>query len=151
METEAQHNLTVEAGYVDGSMVELTTSFRSRYWSARATAYTQFADIAEFSGRLARFAKTLGGDESFIAGHEENPIGFLGLRFYSTGRTGHIACHLRLATSEATEHRPEEIWRASVELAAEATALDTFIAGLRRMVDTQSGSAVMKLSEYVEH
>jgi hypothetical protein len=150
-DTEAQHNLTVQAVSADGSMVELETSFCSRHWSARSTAYTQFADVADFAARLARLSKGLNGEESFVAGREDSPIGFLGLRFYSTGRTGHFVCHLRLATNEATEHRPEEIWRCSVELAADAAALDTFINGLQCIAATRRGRAVMPLSIYVAH
>jgi hypothetical protein len=151
MDIEEQNNLTIEAVYVDGSMVELETSFRSCHWSARATAYTQFADVADFAARLARFSKTLRGEESFVAGREDSPTGFLGLRFYPIGRTGHFVCHLRLGTNEATEHRPEEIWRCSVELAADAAALDTFINGLQCIANTQRGRAVMMLSMYVAH
>src|SRR5688572_20086099 len=88
MDTESPQNLTIEAVYVDGSMVQLETSFMSLSWSARATAYTTFNDIAEFATRLAHFSNTFTGEASFEAGREDSPIGFLSLRFYSTGRTG---------------------------------------------------------------
>ena len=151
MNSDSPRNLTIEAVYVDGSMVQLETSFATSHWSARATAYTQFDHIAEFATRLTRFAETLSGETSFHAGREDSPIGFLSLRFYSTGRTGHFACHLKLATNEATEYRSEEIWRVSVELASDAAALGTFVGGLRRIVETESGKAVLRLSEYVAH
>jgi hypothetical protein len=151
MISDSPHNLTVEAIYVDGSMVQLETSFTSLHWRGRATAYTQFDDIKEFATHLGDFAEKLSGEASFEAGREDSPIGFLRLRFYSTGRTGRFVCHLRLATDAATDYRPEEIWRLAVELESEAAALDTFVAGLRRIADTQSGSAVLRLSEYVTH
>jgi hypothetical protein len=151
MDTESPRHLAIKAIYVDGSMVELETAFTSRHWSARATAYTQFDDIAQFAARLAHFAEKFIGEASFEAGRENCSIGFLGLRFYTTGRTRHCVCHLRLATSAATEHRPEEIWSVSAELATEAAALDIFISGLRRLAETQSGQAVLRLSEYVVH
>jgi hypothetical protein len=147
MDSDTPHALAVEAVYLDGSMVQLETSFTSRHWSARATAYTQFEEVAGFATRLARFAETLTGEVSFDAGRQDSPIGFLRLRFYSTGRTGHFACHLRLATDGPTQYRPEEIWRVSAELASEAAALDRFVAGLRRIADAQSGRAVLGLSE----
>ncbi|MFN0067137.1 MAG: hypothetical protein ACKVYV_05820 [Limisphaerales bacterium] len=149
MDTESPRNLKVEAVYVDGSMVQLETSFTSRHWSARATAYTQFDDIAGFATRLSRLAETCSGEVSFEAGREDSPIGFLSLRFYPVGSSGRIACHLRLGTDAATEHRAEELWTVSAELASEAGALDAFVAGLRRIADTQSGKAVLILSEYV--
>jgi hypothetical protein len=147
----SEYLLTVEVVYVDGCMVELATSFNSESWAARATACTQFSEIYGFSSRLSDFSRSRKGEAAFIAGKEDSPIGFLSLRFYPIGRTGHFACHLKLGTGAATEFRAEELWKVAVELSIEAAALDEFILGLQRISATESGVAILKLSEYTSH
>ena len=143
--------LTVEVVSVDGCMVELATSFNSESWSARATAYTQFHDIYGFSSRLSDFSRSRKGEASFIAGKEDSSIGFLSFRFYPIGRTGHFACHLILGTRAATEFRPEELWKVSVELSIDAPALDEFVLGLQGISATESGVAILRLGNYTAH
>jgi hypothetical protein len=150
MDNESPRNLTVEVVFVDENLVQLETSFATHHWSARATAYTEFRHIAQFAARLSQFAETFSGDVSFEGGREASPIGFLGMHFYPVDSSGHLVCHLRLGTDAPSDHRPEQIWAVSVELACEAAALDTFIAGLRRIADTKSGKAILRLSEDVK-
>jgi hypothetical protein len=147
MNAESPNRLTIEGIYVDGSMVELETFFHFRRWSARATAYTQFKDLALFANQLERFAETLAGEAIFVAGDENSSVGFLALRFYPIGRTGRFACHLRLATNAASDSRPEEIWRVSAELKSTAAALDRFLEGMRCIGGYEGAKATLCLEE----
>lgn len=140
--------ISVEVVYVDEHLVELATSFAFVEWSARSTAYTGFQTIGEFAEKLAGFASNLSGEVAFEDGNEGLP-GFLGLKFYAIGGVRHLFCHLRLVSKEVpTDHRPEELWKVSVELPTEAAALDVFVAGLRRIVEHKSGKAILKLTHH---
>ena len=144
MDTKLQHYITIENVYVDGCMVELATCFLSGDWGAKATVYTQFENLAKFAAQLDAFSAARCPEVLFSAGREDSPSGFLNMRFHSLHYSGRCACQLKLATEAATDCRPEEISKMSIELAIDISTLGAFIADLRRMY-VRGSKAIIKL------
>ena len=146
MDNDSTGFLVVEVVYVDEYSVKLATSFVTTDWRARATAWTQFETIGRFTDELAAFIPKLVGEVVFEA--DNDVAGGLGLRFHTTGEVRHLFCHLQLVSIPVAAYPPVQPWKVSVELATEAAALDGFIAGLRRIVEDESGKATLKLTNH---
>ncbi len=113
------HEITIAVAYVDEDLMELEVVVGAGYWCGRASAYTVPQDMATFAVAIQHFADGASAEAEFVAGADTG-IGLIGLRFYRVDRAGHIACHVRLATGRlSTKHRPEEVFRLSIEVQAE--------------------------------
>jgi hypothetical protein len=89
-----------------------------------------------------QFGETLREPVAWQAG-ADNGIGLIGLRFYTIDRSGHVRCHVRLASEAATEHRPEEIWQFAAEMPTETGLVVAFARELSRVAEELQGQAVL--------
>lgn len=136
--------VSIEVVYVDEHLIELAAVVGAGYWRGRATAYTVPADVARFADALLRFAD--GGPPAEFQAGADTGIGLIGLRLYHTDRSGHIACHARLASGNVpTVHRPEQVSELAVEFGAEAWAVEQFARQLAEMARTQAGQASLAI------
>lgn len=136
--------VSVEVVYVDEHLIELEAVVGAGHWRGRAKAYTVPAEVAKFADALLRFSD--GGPPAAFEAGADTGIGLIGLRFYRTDRSGHIAGHGRLASGEVpTDHRPEQVSRLAVEFKAEAWAVGQFARQLAELARTQSGRASLAI------
>src|SRR5262245_11821636 len=134
------HNLTVDVCYRDEHLLELRTRFATAEWCGSATAYTDKQSLFEFSSALVEFSRKPDRSVELEAGNDDG-VGYLSLRFYAIDALAHIGCHLRLATTAETRHRPEEIWKLSIELRTELGSVESFARALALMAESGSGAA----------
>ena len=136
--------VSIEVGYVDEHLIELAAVVGAGHWRGRATAYTVPAALDRFADALLRFAD--GGPPAEFEVGADTGIGLIALRFYRIDRSGHIACHARLASgSVPTEHRPEQVSQLAVEFGAEAWAVAQFARQLAELAGTQAGQASLAI------
>ncbi len=140
---ELPHEAAISVVYVDGDLTELEANIQAGHWSGRTCAYTAPQDIADFARALQFFADGVSDEAQFVAG-TDNGIGLIAFRFYRVDRAGHIAWHIRLASGVPTNHRPEEIFRLSIEVYTESWAVGGFARQLHELGRTQKGQALLK-------
>jgi hypothetical protein len=136
------HEVSIEVVYVDEHLIQLAAVVQSRHWTGRATAYTVPADIIRFADDLLRFVD--GGPPAAFEAGADNGIGLIALLFYRIDRSGHIACHARLA-SDCEPKRPEQVSKLAVEFGAEAWSVGQFARKLAELGRTQSGRALLAI------
>ena len=142
---ELPHELTLAVVYTDEELIELEAVVGAGHWCGRTRAYTVPQDLAAFAIALQNFggAATAGAE---IAAGADTGIGLIGLRFYRFDRAGHIACHVRLASGQLrSNHRPEQVFRLSIEVWAEAWAVERFAMQIGQLVQTKAGRALLTL------
>jgi len=103
---DAAYQVSLEVVYVDEHLLQLRCRVTVGEWSGQARAYTTQGAIRTLANDLRRFGESLRGQSRWEAG-ADNGIGLIGLHLYCVNRAGHIACHVRLASDTATEHRPK--------------------------------------------
>ena len=141
---DLDREVSIEVVYVDEHLIELAAVLGAGHWRGRATAYTVPADVARFADALLRFAD--GGSPAMFEAGADTGIGLIALRFYRIDRSGHVACHARLASGGApTEHRPEQVSQLAVEFGAEAWAVGQFARQLAELARTQAGRASLAI------
>jgi hypothetical protein len=139
------HEITVAVVSVDEHLIELEALVGAGYWCGCASAYTVSENIATFAEALQRFAEGVDSQAEFVAG-ADNGIGLVAFRFYRVDRSGHVACHVRLASGKAPDdHRPEQVCRLSIEVAVEAWAAIQFARQLGEVARTQAGKASLRV------
>jgi hypothetical protein len=139
------HEITVAVVYVDEHLIELEVVVGAGRWCGCASAYTVSEAIATFAGALQRFAEGVDSQAEFVAG-ADNGGGLVALRFYRVDRAGHVACHVRIAAGRLPQnHRPEEVCRLSIEVAAETWAVVQFARQLGELARTQAGKASLQV------
>jgi hypothetical protein len=144
-DVELTNEITLAIVYVDDHLLELEAVVRAGHWCGRANAYTVPQDVATFADALHRFADGATPQAEFTAG-ADNGIGLLAMRFYRVDREGHVACNVRLATGRLpTDHRPEEVWRLSIEVEAESWAVLKFAQQLGEIARTRAGRASLQV------
>jgi hypothetical protein len=137
------YEVTVEIVYADEHLIELEAFVSAGHWRGRARAYSVPQDIATFAYDLQRFSSGTVTAAEFTAG-ADNGIGLIALRFYRIDRSGHIACHARLASGGVpTDHRPEQVSQLAVEIGAEAGAVQQFSGQLASLARTLSGRVTL--------
>jgi hypothetical protein len=141
---EEPNQVRIDVVWEDQDLIQLQTRVIASGWSGIAKAYAVAEDILAFADSLEQFTRTLKSPASFVAG-EENGIGFLSLRFYRYDRSGHIACHVRLASDSVTGGRPEEVFKLAIEVKTEAAAIDPFVRGLMKLAYERRGEAVLTI------
>ena len=140
---DSEHQVTVEIVYEDEDVIQIEAVVRGGEWRGRAKAYTVPTELHLFAERLLAFAAGKSASADFNVG-EDNGIGLIVLRFYRVDRSGHTACHVRLASGDVSMgHRPEEVFRLSLELHAETWAIERFARQLSVLASTQSGKAIL--------
>jgi hypothetical protein len=136
--------VSVEVVYVDEHLIELAAVVGAGHWRGRATASTVPAALARFADDLLQFAE--GGPPATFEVGAYTGIGLIGLRFYRIDRSGHVACHARLASGGVpTQHRPEQVAQLAVEFGAEAWAVGQFARQLAEMALTLAGRATLAI------
>lgn len=139
--SSAADQLSLAAVYDDEHLIQMECRMAVGGWSGITRAYTNQNDLRTFAEAAEQFGKTLGSSIAWEAGADAG-IGLIGLRLYTIDRSGHIRCHVRLA-SDDTRHRPPELWHFAVELPTEAGLVITFALHLARVAEELRGQAVL--------
>jgi hypothetical protein len=145
MDDNPSQFLSIEVVYRDEHLIQLEIAFAFAEWSARAKGYSHRETASEFVEALEKFTKRLSGEVIFEDGSSAQ-IGFLCLKFYTTGTNRRLYCHLKLIGEPLDPREGIVPSMVSVELPLEAAALDVFVPALRRVIETQSGKATLRLS-----
>lgn len=137
-----RNQMTLEVVYDDEHLIELKCRVMVEEWAAIGNAYTTWDDLRKFADDLTRFGETLQATDAWEAGYD-NGIGFIGLRFYTIDRSGHMRCHIRLASASVPTDRPEGIWRFAVELPVETWQVITFARQCVQLAENHTGQATL--------
>jgi hypothetical protein len=108
-------------------------------WSGIAWAYTSPHSLGEEARGLLGWTKQLSGEFALEAGADTG-IGWLSLRWYAIDRAGHLACHVRMATS-GDSSRPEGVRRLSLEFRTEPSMVERFARQLASLAESLTGEA----------
>ena len=132
--------------YRDADLLELEADITAGLWRGQARAYVAVSNITAFTTVLEQFADGVAPVAEFVAGADTG-IGLIGLRFYRVNRSGHIACHVRLASGDVpTDHRPEQVWRLEVEVRAECWVVGQFARQVAEVARVMSGRATLAIT-----
>jgi hypothetical protein len=136
---------TVAIVYCDEHLIEVEALVGTGDWCGCASAYTKSEHISTFAVALQRFADGLDSQAEFVAG-ADNGIGLVAFRFYRVDRSGHVACHVRLASGHLpNDSRPEQVCRLSIEIAVETWAIIQFAKQLADVAKNQAGKATLRV------
>jgi hypothetical protein len=139
------NELTLEVVYHDEHLIELRCQIAFDGWSGIAQACTTQGELQGFADMVKQFGENPKSPAELEAG-ADNGIGLIGLRFYVLNRSGHIRCHVQLASGNVnTPCRPEEIWRFAAEVPTESGLIVAFAKQLTSVAKTLKGTAILTL------
>ncbi len=140
-EIDQFRGISLEHVYEDQDMVELAAVVATSLWRGQAPAYAVPDEIIAFAADLQRFVDGELATAEFSAG-TDNGIGLIVLQLYRIDRSGHIACHCRLA---AKGDPADRLSRLEVEVRTGSWAVLQFARQLVNIVCTHSGKAILKI------
>ncbi len=125
-------------------LIEIETRVAIEDWSGVATAYMS-PDALRCRARALMAWCNEASREITIEAGADTGIGWTVLRFYPVDKSGHTVCHIRLATRRAaTNARPEETWRLSVEMPTDPGQIERFARRLLSLSETLDEEAVLQ-------
>src|SRR4051812_11515565 len=124
-----EYQITLEVISIDEHLIELEARVGMGKWRGEARAYTTPQHVQTVAEQLEHFLDQMIGEVAFQAG-EDNGIGMIALPFYTIDKARHVACHVRLASQTATEHRPEEVSTLALEARTQPAAIARFARGM---------------------
>lgn len=141
------HCLKIQLDHDDDGTAGIIAEVKSNGFSGKGEAWFNLSDITSFANQLEAFAKDLNNPPIIEGGHwtgdGELSEKLLCLRLYPIS-THRIGMQVVLADYPYTDCRPEEISRVSLELRPEAQATIEFAQQLARLVNAQSGEAILE-------
>jgi hypothetical protein len=134
--------LTLRVVYEDlPDLIEVEARFVAGDWSGVTRAYTGPAPLAEEArGLLAWIGRPR--EEFVLEAGSDTGIGWLSLRWYTTDRAGHLACHIRAATTVESS-RPESVRRLSFGFRTEPALVERFARQLIALAESLDGEALL--------
>ncbi len=111
-------------------------------WAGRALVYGSASAIQKDAPALAEWIKSLDAPFTLELGADTG-IGWACLRFYTTDKSRHVACHVQFATMSSNDAREEETWRLSVEMKTEPGLIEQFARELALAGENRRGEAVL--------
>jgi hypothetical protein len=123
--------------YEDLHLIEVETRVAAPAWQGVASAYTDAGSLLDGARRLQRWAARPDGDFILEAGADTG-IGWLFVRWQSSGGRGTIPCHIQIAT-KTWDSQPS--WRMSLTCPVESWSLEQFARQLERVAETRQGEA----------
>ena len=134
--------LTLRVVYEDlPDLIEVEARFAAGDWSGITRAYTGQVSLAEEARGLLAWTERPREEFALEAG-SDNGIGWLSLRWYTIDRAGHLACHIRVATT-AEGSRPESVRRLSLEFRTEPALVELFARQLIALAESLDGEATL--------
>ena len=122
-------------------LIEVEARVAAQGWSGTAWAYISPHLLAEEARDLLKWTERLLGEFALEAGADTG-IGWLSLRWYTIDRAGHLACHIRIATSE-TGCRPEGVRRLNLEFRTEPALVERFARQLIALAESLDREAIL--------
>jgi hypothetical protein len=125
-------------------LLELETRVQSYSWQGMARAYAATELLRQQAVDLAAWCKHLNGEAVIEAGADTG-VGWTLLRFYRADSAGHVLCHVTLATGGVvTNHRPEQVWRMSLEIPTEVGLVEQFAKSLQSAIGSVGSTALLQ-------
>ena len=134
--------LTLRVVYEDlPDLIEVEARIVADDWSGITRAYTGPVSLAEEARALLTWSARP-CEEFVLEAGADTGIGWLHLRWYTTDRAGHIACHVQIAMEEETG-RPEGVRRLALEFLTEPGLIERFAIQLAALAESLTGEAVL--------
>jgi hypothetical protein len=130
--------ISVRVSYKDlPDLIEVETRVAAAGWQGMARAYTGPGSLLDAARRLRLWAARPVGEFALEAGADTG-IGWLFVRWESSGGRGAIPCHVHIATNAGD---PKISWRLSLAWPVESWSLERFARQLERVAETLQGEA----------
>jgi hypothetical protein len=133
--------LTLRVVYDDPHLIEVEARVVAGAWSGTTRAYTAPDSLGEAARGLLAWA-TRPHEQFALEAGSDTGIGWASLRWYMIDRSGHLVCHVQLATASASD-RPEGIHRLALEFPTELGLVERFARQLASVAEARSGEAVL--------
>ena len=125
-------------------LLEIETRVHSYSWQGVARAYAATELLRQQAVALDTWCKHLTGEAVIEAGADTG-IGWTLLRFYRADAAGHVLCHVTLATGGVVaNHRPEQVWRLSLEVPTEVGLVEQFAQALQLAIGSVGSTALLQ-------
>lgn len=133
--------LTMRVMHEDPHLIEVEVRVVAGDWSGTTRAYTTSDSLGEGArGLLAWAARP--HDQFALEAGADTGIGWVSLRWYTIDRSGHLVCHVRIATAEESS-RPEGVRRLALEFPTELGLVERFARQLASLAESDTGEAVL--------
>lgn len=137
-------SLTICVEYEDRpDLIQVRAAVIASGWSAVTFAYASPDGLEDAAKLLARWAENP-VEECVVNAGADTGIGWLKLSFYPVDMARHVACSVQMATSAPTRGRPQEVWRAALEVRTEPGLIIRFAKELESLARTGQGEAVLE-------
>ncbi len=133
--------LTLRVVYDDPHLIEVEVRVVAGDWSGTTRAYTTPGLLGEGARGLLAWATRPHVPFSLEAGTDTG-IGWVSRRWYTINRSGHLACHVRMATADESR-RPEGVRRLALEFPTELGLAERFARQLMSVAESFAGEAVL--------
>jgi hypothetical protein len=122
-------------------LIEVEVQVVAGDWSGITRAYTTRESLIEGAHGLLALAARPQEQFALEAGSGTG-IGWASLRWYMIDRSGHLVCHVRIATAEESG-RPEGAKRLALEFPTELGLVERFARQLASVAESLTGEGVL--------
>jgi predicted glycoside hydrolase/deacetylase ChbG (UPF0249 family) len=130
--------------YDDDDLIEIEICPSVKGWTAAARVYASAQQTAESARPLREWVSRPVQPFALDIGGVNGVNGWACLRFYIIDKSGHVTCHLQLASMVLDEPQEEDTWRLSLEMRTEPALIDSFVQELESMAADRAGEAVLR-------
>lgn len=134
-------SLSLRVVYDDPHLIEVEVRVVAGEWSGTTRAYTTSGSLGEGARGLLAWASRPHEPYTLEAGTDTG-IGWVSLRWYTIDRSGHLVCHVQIATAGGGD-RPEGVRRLALEFPTELGLVERFARQLGRIAESLIGEAVL--------
>ena len=125
-------------------LLEIETRVHSYSWQGVARAYAATESLRQQAVALDTWCKHLTGEAVIEAGADTG-VGWILIRFYRADSAGQVLCHVTLATGGVVaNHRPEQVWRLSLEIPTEVDLVEQFARSLQSALCSVGSTALLQ-------
>src|SRR5204862_5257804 len=132
--------LTLRVVYDDPHLIEVEVRVVAGDWSGTTRAYTPPGSLGDGARDLLAWSARPHEPVALEAGSDTG-IGWVSLRWYTIDRSGHLVCHVRIATAEEGGW-PEGVRRLALEFPTELGLVERVARQLASVAASRPGDAV---------
>ena len=138
-------SISIAVIYEDApDIIEIEARVSSYSWNGMARAYAATEMFRQQAAALQAWCKHLSGEAVIEAGADTG-VGWVMLRFSRDEAPDRVLCRVTLATGGVTsDHRPDEVWRLTLEVPTEITLVEQFAQSLQSAIATVGTTATLQ-------
>lgn len=141
MADNSKSYLDLKIIWKDDDMFELDINASNGRYSGTTSVYDTSNSLAEFANSLKGYPKD--NNELYYQAGQEDSYSFFSMKFYPLDGGGHVGVQISLEENVATEYRPEEKDKITLEIKVEPASIDRFQKELLDLAKNESGQAIL--------